>query len=354
MADRILYVGTWEGLYEARRNGDTYKTRLLGLESPPGPPELWHNHRGVHPAGRGGIRCPVVVDRDDPDRLYAGTNRAGVFRSDNGGRTWREINEGLVYKEVWSLAQHPATGELYVGTGPSALFKSSNRGDTWVECQHLRSLPTTKNWTFPGPPYVSHIRHVELRADDPAIIYCSIEEGGVIRSRDGGATWHQIDQSNGIHNDVHTVNVMPDNPSFLVATTGQGAYRSLDAGDSWTLAGEGLGHRRYLAHLVVHPSRADVLFTAAAERMPRDWPQGAGSAFFRSDDRGASWRRLSGGAPEDMAAGVRSVAGDPADPDAVFMGMTDGTVWMTEDGGESFRVAVRGLPQVTSLRVTHR
>lgn len=354
MATRTLYIGTREGLYQATATDGAWAARLLGLESPPAPKEFWHHHRGVHPAGKGAIRCPVVVDRADSDRLYAATDRAGVFRSDDAGRTWRATNEGLVYKEVWSLAQHPVTGELYAGTGPSALFRSQDDGETWLECQALRFLPTTRRWTFPTPPHVSHIKHVELSADDPTLLYCAIEEGGVIRSRDGGASWEQADATNGIYEDVHTVNAMPDAPAVLVATTGRGVYRSLDGGDSWRPSSEGLGSRLYVAHLVRHPVRPHVMFTAAAGTTPRDWPRGADTAFFRSDDRGASWRALPGDPPEPLAAGPRCVAGDPEDPEAVFVGLADGTVWMTDDGGRSLREIIRGLPQVTSIRVVHR
>lgn len=58
-------------------------------------------------------------------------------------------------------------------------------------------------------------------------------------------TWEQIDERHGIYTDVHTVNVMADDPRALVATTGKGAYRSFDAGDSWQLSSDGLGDRRY-------------------------------------------------------------------------------------------------------------
>ena len=346
-----VYVGTWEGLYEAAPAGDAYGTRLLGLESPPSPVVAWNDYRGAHPAGRGPVRW-ILADRDAPTRLYAATNRAGVFRSEDGGRTWREMNRGLVYKETWSLAQHPATGDLYVGTGPSALFRSTDRGETWLECQALRCLPGTRRWTFPRPPYVSHVRHIGLDAADPELIYCAIEEGGIVRSRDGGTSWELIDEGHGIHPDVHTVNVIPGAPSLLVATTGHGVYRSLDGGDVWTSADRGLGPRLYMAHLAVHPSRPEALFTAAAAGIPPDWARDADAAFFRSDDRGISWRRW-GGSPESLTAAPRAVAGDPMDPDTVVVGMTDGTVWLTEDGGGSFRRIVRGLPHVTSLLVIH-
>jgi photosystem II stability/assembly factor-like uncharacterized protein len=354
--DRILYVGTWDGLYQAEPNGHGYKTRLLGLESPDTPNARWNDHRGGRSQGYGAIRCAVVVDKDDPRRLYAPTNREGMWLSEDSGETWREINRGLVYKEIWSLCQHPKTGELMVGTGPSAFFSSTDRGETWVEAAQLRTLPTTKHWTFPGPPFVSHIKDIGVCADDPSLVFGSIEEGGVVRSRDGGHTWDQIDESNGIYDDVHTVSVMPDDHRTLVSTTGKGVYRSGDGGDTWALSSDGLERWTYMSHLLVHPSRPRVLFTAAAGSPPPTWiqPEGANAGFFRSEDQGQTWQRLRGGLPDYLKAAPRCVVGDPQDPNAVFVGMTDGTAWMSEDGGESFQCIVEGLNQVTSIRVAHR
>src|SRR4051794_13687740 len=115
-AKRRIYVGTMDGLHEAVGNGGGYTTRPLGLQ------------------GEGALRSPVVFDCDKPGRMYAATSRGGVFRSEDGGETWQEINRGIVYKECWSIAQQPSTGELWVGTGPTAMFHSTDGGDTWNEC----------------------------------------------------------------------------------------------------------------------------------------------------------------------------------------------------------------------------
>ena len=71
-------------------------------------------------------------------------------------------------------------------------------------------------------------------------------------------------------------------------------------------------------------------------------------------DRGKSWQRLRGGLPERLPATLRAVASDPDDPNAFFIGMTTGSVWMTEDGGESFREIPTGLPQMGSVAVIRR
>lgn len=333
-SDPVLYMGTTDGLYRAESKGDGYGARLLGLE------------------GKGALRSPVVLDRDDSRRIYAATVKAGVFRSDDGGQNWREINNGILYKEAWSLAQHPRTSELYVGTGPSAVFKSANGGDAWIDCEQLRSLPETKDWTFPRPPHISHVKGLALCAEDPMTIFGAVEEGWVIRSKDGGKTWQNVKE--GVEFDAHSVAVMPDNSNVVIATSGKGVYRSINGGETFVNSSNGLDCC-YMAQLVVHPARPNVLFTAAAAVPPPLWrrPEGACAAFYRSENQGGSWKRLSGGLPSHFKAAPRAVAGDLEEPNRFFIGMTDGTVWSSPDGGDSFRQILGGLPEITSLRATH-
>ncbi len=334
-----LLIGTGIGAFSAEVNGGEARVEPLGLD------------------GVGGLRCPIVVDSHDPKVLFAGTVSAGVMRSDDGGRTWRPMNDGLSRPEIWWLEQHPVTGELWAGTSPAAMYRSADRGEHWQECAGVRQLPRVPEWTFPGPPHIPHVKHISLRPDDPADILAAVEEGWLIRSRDGGATWSNLTE--GTEFDSHTAYFMPDDARVIVSTSGTGVYRSENGGESFTPSADGMD-RRYMAHLVVHPDRPRVVFTAAAEVPPPGWsrPQGAQSAVYRSTDQGRSWSRLSGGLPDDLPAAPRSVAGDPANADRVCVGMTDGTVWITEDGGESFRAAVRLRTDrearragVTSIRV---
>src|SRR5919199_1526382 len=129
-------------------------------------------------------RTRVVYVGTDQGAFRLTPDHDGPFISEDGGKTWREANEGLMYKEVWTLAQHPGTGDLYVGTGPSAVFKSTDRGETWTDLAQLRSLPTTKEWDFPAPPHVSHVRNLAVSADDPNLVFGAIEVGWTIKSTD--------------------------------------------------------------------------------------------------------------------------------------------------------------------------
>ena len=317
----MLFIGTGNGLYKA--DGDHITPVALG--------------------DHGGLRCPIVADKDDPRRLYAGTSRDGMFRSEDGGGSWHDINAGLTKKEVWYVAQHPKTGDLWAGVSPSAMFKSADRGDSWTECESLQSLPSIKEWTFPQPPHISHVKHVSLHPDDPDIVYGAVEEGWLIRTTDGGKTWQNL--RNGCEFDAHTVYCMPDNPRVVMTSSGQGVYRSEDGGESFVKTTQGMD-RRYMVHLVTHPERPKTMFTAAAEVPPPGWtrPEGGNTAFYRSDDQGCSWRRLTNGFPELMVPAPRCASGDPNDPDTVYFGFTDASVWKTSNGGDSFQRVLDLMP----------
>ncbi len=324
-----LFIATGDGVFRAVYGGSGSEPQSLGL------------------AGKGNVRW-ILADRSDPDRVWAATERDGVWRTDDGGRSWAEKNDGLVYKHALTLAQHPATGHLYVGTEPACIFKSTDGGETWMELESLRRLPTRKDWTFPGPPYVAHVRGIGLCASDPNIIFGAVEEGWLVRSTDGGESWVNIKE--GTEFDSHTVTILPDDPNVIISASGKGLFRSINGGESFADANAGITHP-YLINVAVHPSRPRVLFTAGAEVSPPHWrrPEGAGAGFYRSDDGGDSWNRLTGGLPERIGPAPRSVALDPHAPDSVFIGLNDGEVWASLDGGEEFtRIAV-DLPAVLGI-----
>jgi photosystem II stability/assembly factor-like uncharacterized protein len=328
-ADTNLYLATDDGVFRVAGDVAAGEPQSIGL------------------TGRGRVRW-ILADAGDPDRVWAATERDGVWRTDDGGRHWAEKNHGLVYKHAMSLAQHPATGDLYVGTEPACIFTSTDGGESWRELESLRRLPTRKDWTFPGPPYVAHVRGIGLSASDPQIIFGAVEEGWLVRSTDGGDSWVNI--KDGTEFDSHTVTILPDDPDVIVSASGAGLFRSTNGGDSFTDVTAGITHP-YLINVAVHPDRPRVLFTAGAEVPPPGWrrPGGAGAGFYRSDDGGNSWRRLTGGLPERIEPAPRSVAVDPKAPDSVFFGLNDGEVWASRDGGEGFERLAGGLPPVLGI-----
>ena len=92
--ERTLFVSTSNGAFRASGNGRGWSADDLGL-----PPT-------------GGMRAAVVADKDNPRRLYAGTSRAGAFRSEDGGGTWREqvAQCSVISCPLWPIRPAPNSG----------------------------------------------------------------------------------------------------------------------------------------------------------------------------------------------------------------------------------------------------
>jgi photosystem II stability/assembly factor-like uncharacterized protein len=333
--ERTLYVGTDHALYRARPDDDG----------------RWRAE-GVALAGLGGVRG-LVVDPGDPRHWWACTADNGILATGDEGITWRAASAGITATAGWCLVRHPRTGELWHGAAPVSVFRSADGGESWTECEGVGALRETPDGDAQPPPRSGHVRRVAF--GPKGLVLVTVDGGWLLRSDDGGATWAVA--RDGLDRDCHAAAIAPGEPDTLLVATGAGVFRSDDAGRSFAPSGDGLRHR-YVVDVVVHPDRPEVVFAAAAECGPEASaarPEGADGAFYRSDDGGRAWWRLTGGLPEMMRAAPTCAAGDAVDPDSFYVGMTDGSVWLSEDGGESFAIAVEGIQGwVRHLLVTRR
>ena len=123
-------------------------------------------------AGSGAVReAPELADRAPsclaagplaPGRAWCGTVEDGLFRSDDGGRSWRPV--GLAGEEITSVAASPVEPDLvFAGTEPSALFRSADGGATWERAEGLDELPSSSEWSFPPRPETHHVRWIACR-----------------------------------------------------------------------------------------------------------------------------------------------------------------------------------------------
>src|SRR5215204_4341315 len=203
---------------------------------------LGNEHQSRDGAIVNGVMC-LAVDPDDPLRIFAGTFGRGIYRSRDGGDVWESVGSGMADARVLSIAISPCDridgqSVVYAGTEPSMLFRSQDDGDTWQPSPALTELPSVPTWLFPPRPYTHHVRWIGLHPTDPAILYAGIELGGVMVTRDGGATWE--DRKPGSQHDAHAIATHPAAPDRVYEAAGGGVALSDDTVATWHPAHEGI------------------------------------------------------------------------------------------------------------------
>ncbi len=275
-----------------------------------------------------GAQC-LAVDPANSDIVYAGLREGGVRRSVDGGGTWQDC--GLPEPAVFSLAMSAADGAVYAGTEPSRLFRGDDRGSNWRELQALLELPSRPNWSFPPRPWTSHVRWIAPCPHDADLLLVGIELGGLMRSTDGGTSWQ--DHRPGAQPDVHSLTWHPNTRGRAYEAGGGGAAFSIDAGESWQPADEGRD-RHYTWSVTADPDDPDCWYVSAstgpfAAHGRRD-PE---ARIYRRRD-GEPWQPLAGGLPEPLPAMPYALL---ATDERLFAGLADGQLWESRNQGDSWR-----------------
>jgi photosystem II stability/assembly factor-like uncharacterized protein len=279
----------------------------------------------------------VAVDPTDPTRLYCGTWGEGLWRSQDGGRTWNQAGSGISHPEITSVAVGPTErgqpfGVVYVGTEPSTLFRSDDGGSTWQELSGLRMLPSSRTWSFPPRPETHHVRWIEPSRTHPGEVFVAIEAGALVRTRDGGQTW--LDRAPGGPIDTHTAATHLLAPDRIYSAAGDGYFESTDAGDTWARRVEGLRHR-YLVGVAVDPDDPDTVVVSAA-RGP--WvayrPQNAESYVYRKN-AGKAFDLAMEGLPDGRSTTASRFATHPDDRGVIYAANNQGT-YRSEDAGRTW------------------
>jgi photosystem II stability/assembly factor-like uncharacterized protein len=290
-----------------------------------------------------------------PNRVLAGTQGSGIFRSVDAGGSWVPSNTGLRNHLVNGIALDPsAPSTIYLGVD-NGLYITSDGGTTWTRASDplfdhgagqvvvdpsapatvyaaagggvVKTIDAGASWTFcPGSNGFIHTLSIDPAA--PSHLFTGGYTGGVRKSLDGCATWATA--NTGLTDDfVQAFAVAPGAPSTLyVAALFQGIFRSSDTAATWGLINTGL------------PVPGDGLprVVAAAPSAPTTVYASIGSQMFRSADSGDHWTLASGGLPDD--GDLRMALVDPTHPDRVYIvsegGFSDGFVMGTADGGTTW------------------
>ena len=281
--------------------------------------------------------------------IIAGATHDSVYVSEDSGKTWEQRDDGITHHDIYSLASARVNGgaRIFVGTQPAHLFYSDDLGRHWSELPALRSGDLSE-WTFPAPPHVAHTKHINFHPADSNTLFVSIEQGGLMKSTDGGRAFKEIP---GMDSDVHRTVINPHNPDRIYITGGDGMYVTSDGGDSWehwTTTEHEIGG--YPDFLVLHPRKPDLVFVSAAQHGPGSWRESryAGTRISRSTDGGRTWETVRGGLPDRLQTAVEAMClEDWGDSFSIFAATATGEVWSSEDGGEHWSEIVTGLAPIS-------
>jgi photosystem II stability/assembly factor-like uncharacterized protein len=278
---------------------------------------------------------------------------------------WQQIEEAPAYPEkgdrklnqIWTIR----CGEKrhWAGVDSAGLFTSDDDGRSWQPVSSLNEHPTRPSW-FPGAGGLcAHAVLVDPK--NPERVWCGISAVGVWRSEDNGRTWtarntgikyvSEDKEIPEIGYCVHGLAQDPDQAELVYRQDHAGMYRSRDGGDTWENNEQGLPS--WFGFPIAIDPRTKTLFSFPLESDEYRMPVDGQCRVYRSRNGGESWEPTSRGLPETryhagVLRGAMSV--DALEPAGVYIGSTSGDLFATTDGGDSWQQIPCRLPRILSVQ----
>ncbi|MCI0841939.1 MAG: exo-alpha-sialidase [Chloroflexi bacterium] len=359
----VLLVGTRKGAFIFSSNDARKDWDMTGPHIPGG--NVFH--MTYDPRGDGRTLAAVNDGWFGPEIQF----------TDDLGQTWErpEIQPGfatrddMTVKNIWHVqpGRDNEPGVLYAGVDPASLFRSDDHGLTWHEVESLANHPTREQWQ-PGLGGLC-LHSVVLDHSNARRMWVGVSAVGVFRTDDGGESWHL--KNSGVRADFmperfpefgqcpHKVLKHAARADLLYQQNHCGVFRTDDAGDTWQDITEGLPSRFGFV-LGLHSKDPDTLYVISEDNVMADGEVGGGYRIvseakfrvFRSRNGGADWTPMTKGLPQRNAflhCMREGMATDPFESCGIYVGTTTGQIFYSRDDGDSWEMMVDNLPPINSV-----
>ncbi|HEV8048772.1 MAG TPA: exo-alpha-sialidase [Terriglobales bacterium] len=266
------------------------------------------------------------------------------------------------FKRVWHLEPSlDDPGTVYAGVEDAAIFRSTDGGESWKELSGLRGHGTGPKWQ-PGAGGLC-LHTIILDPSNPKRMFIAISAAGAFRTDDGGNTWKPINQGlrspyipdpkAEIGHCVHHVAMNPKRPGVLFMQKHWDVMRSDNAGDQWVEVSGNLP-TDFGFVIDVHAHEPETVFVVPIKSDSEHYVHEGKLRVFRSRSGGNEWEALTKGLPQkDCYVNVLrdAMAVDSLDKCGIYFGTTGGQVYASADAGDNWNPIVRDLPAVFSVEV---
>lgn len=317
--------------------------------------------------------------------LAARTGHLGptLMRYTDWGKTWTEASQPPAFSKApkgvkgrvldhsfWLTPGHASEpGVWYVGSSPQGLFRSEDGGDTWKGVAGFNDNPMYTQWTGgeqDGTPDGPKLHSILVDPRDAKHLYIGMSSGGVFESLDRGASWAPLnagcradffpDPYPEYGHDPHCVRQHPLAPDILYQQNHCGIYRMDRNEGRWTRIGErmpkSIGDIGF--PMVLHPRDPDTAWVFPMDGTavwPRTSPAGKPATYI-TRDAGKSWQRQDNGLPKAQAwftVKRQAMSADLQDPVGLYFGTTSGEIWASRNGGSKWNCIAQHLPHIYAV-----
>jgi photosystem II stability/assembly factor-like uncharacterized protein len=267
-------------------------------------------------------------------------------------------------ERVWALepAGPSEPGVLWAGTIPGGLFRSTDAGTTWTLIRSLWSHPRRKEW-FGGGADLPGIHSICVDPRNSKHVTVGISCGGVWATEDGGETWCCKAQGMFANflppeqkfepnlQDPHCIVQCPGKPDSFWAQHHNGVFRSTNNCASWEEV-PNVPPSVFGFPVAVHPADPDIAWLVPAMNDERRIAMNGQVVVSRTRDGGKSFTVLREGLPQEHAYDLvyRHSLDIDDSGDRLAFGSTTGSLWVTENQGDSWQCVSQHLPPIYGVR----